>query len=72
MINTQGIGDTYRIYSFMNERGNDFYLAYIPSDYRPAKKEEFDPDQMKKLFDRGYKDAVNGYEWHVKPPGMDE
>lgn len=72
MINSQGVGDTYRIYTQMKDRGNEFYLAYIPSEYRPAKKEEFDPKQMKQLFDRGYQDAVKGYRWHTVPPGMKE
>jgi hypothetical protein len=72
VINSQGVGDTYRIYTYMKDRGNEFYLAYIPSDYRPSKKEEFDPQQMKKLFERGYQDAVNGYKWHRVPPGMKE
>lgn len=72
MINNQGIGDTYRIYAFMKKRGNDYNLAFIPPDFRPAKKEEFDPREMKELFDRGYQDAIHGYKWHKTPPGMDE
>ena len=72
MINAQGVGDTYRIYTYAKDRGNDFYLAFIPSDYRPPKTQEFDPHQMKELFDKGYQDAVNGYKWHTVPPGMKE
>jgi hypothetical protein len=71
MINAQGIGDTYRIYTFMKKRGNDYNLAFIPGDFRPEKKQEFDPEQMRKLFDRGYQDAVKGYKWHKVPPGME-
>lgn len=72
MINAQGVGDTYRIYTEMKQRGNDYNLAFIPSDFRPPKKEEFDPAQMKQLFDKGYEDAVGGYKWHKVPPGMEE
>jgi len=72
MINAQGVGDTYTIYTYMKKRGYEFYLAFIPSDYRPAKKEEFDRKQMKQLFDRGYQDALGGYDWHTAPPGMKE
>lgn len=72
MINAQGVGDTYRIYTYMKNRGNEFYLAYIPSDFRPAKKEEFDPDQMQQLFEKGYQEARKGYKWHTVPPGMKE
>ena len=56
----------------MKDRGNDFYLAYIPSNYRPAKDEEFDPEQMRKLFNKGYADAAGGYKWHTEPPGMED
>jgi hypothetical protein len=34
-------------------------------------KEMFDPAAMRKLFDRGYQDAVNGYKWHKAPPGLE-
>lgn len=71
IIDTQGIGDTYRIYTFMKQRGNDYNLAYIPSDFVDDSKEMFDPIMMKKLFDRGYQDAVNGYKWHKEPPGLE-
>jgi predicted acylesterase/phospholipase RssA len=71
MINSQGIGDTYRIYTFMQKMGNDFNLAYIPSDFRPEGKEAFDPAQMKQLFDRGLQDAVKGYKWHKVPSGLE-
>jgi len=71
MVNTQGIGDTYRIYTYMQKRGNDYNLAFIPGNFRPEKKQEFDPEQMRKLFDRGYQDAIKGYKWHKVPPGME-
>ncbi|MFA5093142.1 MAG: patatin-like phospholipase family protein [Candidatus Omnitrophota bacterium] len=70
IINNQGVGDLYRIYVFMQRRGNDFNLAYIPGDFRPPQKEEFDPKEMRALFDRGYQDAVGGYQWHKEPPGL--
>jgi len=72
MINAEGIGDTYRIYTQSLKRGNDYNLAFIPGDFRPEKKQEFDPEQMEKLFDRGYQDAVKGYKWHKAPPGMED
>ena len=71
MINSQGVGDTYRIYAESLKRGNDYNLAFIPGDFRPEKKQEFDPAQMRKLFDRGYQDAVKGYKWHKVPPGLE-
>ena len=72
IIDAQGAGDAYRIYAFMKERGNDFNLAYIPADFKDDSKEMFDPVAMRKLFDRGYNDALHGYKWHKTPPGLTE
>jgi len=72
IINSQGVGDTYRIYTYMKERGNDYNLAFIPADFTPPAKQMFDPEQMRKLFDKGYQDAVKGYKWHKMPPGLEE
>ena len=33
LIRTQGIGDLYQIYTLCKRDGNDFHLAYIPSDF---------------------------------------
>jgi hypothetical protein len=70
MINYQGINDSIRIYAFLKKRGDDYNLAFIPGDFRPPKKEEFDTQNMRALFDRGYQDAVQGYKWHKEPPGV--
>lgn len=72
IIEAQGIGDIYRIYVFMKQRGNDYNLAFIPPDFKQESKEMFDPQDMKRLFDRGYQDAVKGYKWHKTPPGLAE
>jgi hypothetical protein len=71
IINSQGVGDIYRLYLFMKSRNNDFNFACIPSDFKQNCKEMFDPVEMKRLFDKGYNDAVNGYKWHKIPPGFD-
>jgi len=72
IINAQGIGDTYRLYIYINKRGGNFNLAYIPPDVIPQEKEMFDKKEMRRLFDRGYQDAIKGYDWHKIPPGFDE
>lgn len=68
IIGAQGVGDIYRMYVFAHDRGNDYNLAYIPADFRPKAKELFDPEEMKRLFDRGYEDALKGYPWRKFPP----
>ncbi|MDD5409341.1 MAG: patatin family protein, partial [Candidatus Omnitrophica bacterium] len=63
-------GDTYRIYAFAKEKKWDYNLAYIPEDFMPNQKEMFDKQEMRRLFKRGYDDAVFGYKWHKAPPGL--
>ncbi|MDD5136981.1 MAG: patatin-like phospholipase family protein, partial [Candidatus Omnitrophica bacterium] len=71
LIDSQGVGDIYRIYTFTKEKGNDYNLAFIPADFKQHNEEMFDPKEMRRLFNRGYEDAVGGYKWHKVPPGMD-
>ena len=70
LIRTQGIGDLYQIYALCRRDGNDFNLAYIPSDFTDKPTEGFDPVYMKKLLDRGYQMALDGYPWSKAPPGF--
>jgi len=72
IIDSQGVGDTYRIYTFMKERGSDFNLAFIPPDFESNNNEMFDTEDMKRLFRRGYEDASSGYKWHKAPPGAEK
>jgi predicted acylesterase/phospholipase RssA len=71
LIRTQGIGDLYQIYALCQRDGNDFHLAYIPSDFTEAPSENFDPVYMGKLFDLGFELAKNGYPWKKVPPGFE-
>jgi len=70
LIRTQGVGDLYQIYALCRRDGNDFNLAYIPSDFTEEPTEGFDPVYMKKLLDRGYQMALDGYPWDKAPPGF--
>ncbi|MBP2311279.1 patatin-like phospholipase family protein [Azospirillum soli] len=69
LIQTQGVGDLYRIYITTQRDGIDFNLAYIPETFKTPLKEPFDPVYMKELFKVGYDLAVNGYPWAKTPPG---
>ena len=69
LIRTQGIGDLYQIYALCERDGNDFNLAYIPSDFTEEPTEGFDPVYMSKLYDFGYQLAKGGYPWKKYPPG---
>ena len=70
LIRTQGIGDLYQIFALCKRDGNDFNLAYIPSDFTDEGNEEFDPVYMAKLLERGYQMALEGYPWEKAPPGL--
>jgi predicted acylesterase/phospholipase RssA len=50
LIRTQGVGDMFQIYALCKRDGNDFNLAYIPSDFTEKPTEGFDPVYMTKLY----------------------
>lgn len=72
LIQTQGIGDLYRIYLETQRDGVDFNLAYIPPTFNERPKEDFDPVYMTKLFDNGFNAVTKtgGYLWEKSPPGF--
>lgn len=70
LIQSQGIGDLYKIYAQTQRDGIDFNLAYIPESFDAPHKEEFDTEYMRQLFQLGYDLAVKGYQWEKLPPGM--
>jgi predicted acylesterase/phospholipase RssA len=70
LIQTQGIGDLYRIYATAQRDKVDFNLAYIPGSFKAEHKEEFDTLYMRQLFDLGYSLAAKGYPWAKTPPGF--
>ncbi len=70
LIRTQGVGDLYQIYALCERDGNDFNLAYIPTDFIEKPTEGFDPVYMTHLYERGYKMALEGYQWKKGPPGF--
>ena len=70
LIQSQGIGDLYRIYTVTQRDGVDFNLAYIPPSFAAPHREEFDTEYMRALFKAGYDRAAQGYPWDKRPPGM--
>lgn len=70
LIRTQGVGDLFQIYALCDRDGNDFNLAYIPADFNESPVELFDPKYMVKLYNFGYKMALEGYSWKKGPPGL--
>lgn len=70
LIQTQGMGDLYRIYLTAQHDGLDYNLAYIGRDFYAPHKEDFDMAYMQKLFDYGYRLGSGGYPWLKTPPNL--
>jgi predicted acylesterase/phospholipase RssA len=68
LIQYQGIGDLYRIYTITKRDHVDFNLAYIPPSFDTPHTRDFDPPYMRSLFDLGHKMALEGVEWSKHPP----
>ncbi|HYG89454.1 MAG TPA: patatin-like phospholipase family protein [Azospirillum sp.] len=69
LIQTQGVGDLYRIFIAAQRDGIDFNLAYIPETFTTELKEPFDTAYMNDLFNLGYALGSKGYQWAKTPPG---
>jgi hypothetical protein len=70
LIQTQGLGDLYRIYATAQKDGLDYHLAFIPSSFNAPHKEDFDPAYMEPLFETGRQLAEKGYPWLDAPPNF--
>ncbi|MBL8674291.1 MAG: patatin-like phospholipase family protein [Rhodospirillales bacterium] len=70
LIQTQGVGDLYKISAEAKRDGIDFNLAFIPSTFKVELKEPFDTVYMNALFEVGYDLGKRGYVWNKAPPGM--
>lgn len=69
LIQTQGVGDLYRIYATTERDGVDFNLAYIPASFDVPLNEPFEQHYMDELFKLGYELGRAGYDWVKVPPG---
>jgi hypothetical protein len=70
LIQTQGVGDLFRIYLTAQRDGLGFHLAYIPRTFTRTLAEPFETAYMQELFQLGYDMAVKGYPWARTPPGF--
>jgi hypothetical protein len=72
LMQTQGVGDLYRIYVTCHRDGVDYNLAFVPQTFTTPHKEQFDTAYMRSLYQTGYDLAVKGYPWSKTPPGYDK
>jgi predicted acylesterase/phospholipase RssA len=68
LIQYQGLGDLYRIYSIARRDDVDYNLAFVPPTFRTPHTTEFDTSYMRALFDVGFRAAEAGYSWAKEPP----
>jgi len=68
LIQYQGLGDLYRIYSITRRDHVDYNLAYIPATFDTPHTSDFDKAYMKALYDLAYQLAADGYGWAKHPP----
>jgi predicted acylesterase/phospholipase RssA len=69
LIQSQGVGDLYRIFATAQRDGVDYNLAFIPPTFNTPHPEDFDTQYMRSLFQTGYDMAAAGYDWQKYPPG---
>jgi predicted acylesterase/phospholipase RssA len=72
LIQTQGIGDLYRIYVAAQRDGIDFNLASIPSSFKMKLETPFETAYMRGLYAVGYDLGRRGYPWAKLPPGYQD
>lgn len=68
LIQSQGVGDLYRIYSVAQRDHVAYRLAFIPPTFQTPHVTDFDPPYMKALYRTGYQLAEKGYPWETEPP----
>jgi hypothetical protein len=70
-MQTQGIGDLYRIYVTTQRDKVDFNLASIPASFDTPHTKQFDTTYMRALYKVGYDMGAAGYPWRKTPPGYE-
>jgi predicted patatin/cPLA2 family phospholipase len=67
---TAAIGDLFRMYAYAQQEGGQFRWVTIPNGVPMGGDEVFDPAQMQRLYDVGYRMGASGAEWRARPPGQ--
>ena len=70
LIEYHVIGDLYRIYDVTKRDGTDFNLAYISESFKIPRTTQFDTVYMRQLYEFGFGQAVEGYQWAKQPPKL--
>jgi len=69
LIQNQGVGDLYRMYTIAARDHVDYNLAFIPPIFDVPHKSDFDTHYMRALFELGYRmSSVGHLFWYKEPP----
>ena len=68
LIQYQGMGDLYTIFSICQRDHVEYNLAYIPPNFDAPHRTDFDTEYMQALFEAGERMAVRGQDWWYKHP----
>lgn len=72
LLYSQLRGELYRIYSLCLLSGMQFNVAAVPEDFETSGNAmDFDPAEMKRLYEAGYAAATGGRLWRDTPPGAE-
>ena len=70
LIDTQAVGDLYRLYVIAKRDGIDYNVIDIPADFNVESKSPFDNNYMRALYETGYQMGRAGIVWEKDPPGF--
>ena len=68
MIKYSTINHLYRIYDTTNSLNLGYRHIAIPGDFESQADEMFDPIEMQRLFELGYRMGLSGTGWKDSPP----
>jgi len=68
LMKAQSWGDMVRLYGIAKRDNVDFSYISIPNNYEAKGDEMFDPEEMKRLYDLGYKIATSDSPWQKEIP----
>jgi len=69
LIDTQAVGDLYRLYVIAKRDGIDYNVIDIPESFKVESKSPFDNEFMRSLYKTGYQMGRDGVQWKKAPPG---
>ena len=70
LIDTQAVGDLYRLYVIAKRDGIDYNVIDIPASFNVKSESPFDNKFMRALYEVGYEMGREGVQWKKFPPGF--